>query len=273
MPIYRCATLIYMKQVSVPRSDGEWCESVVGDWLRRTYSSVQPDRQRFPDFLVDGRFAVEVTGLHFLEPDGDTPALSAQRAARAIIAEELPQISFHPDYGPCFVAVEYDLPQRPLPRVLRRELRHALGPYARPDQVLQLEPFLELPSGVRLGFVRRQSSDHSSPRLSIGLEMSSEGCTPDKELFRAMERAVRVKTPKAANWNSEHPSFKCWLVLVDRIGTILFQDNRDSVIAEWRAGLTVSPVWDRVLFFVMGDPQSPAAQIVARSGSYPDLFS
>ena len=257
-----------------PMEQGEWCESVVGDWLCRTYSSVQRDRKEFPDFRVDDRFVVEVTGLHLLESDGDTPVLSAQRAARAIIGSELPDIPFHAAYGPCYVEVEYDLPERPRRRVLRRELREALAPYARPGQLLQLgEPFLALPSGVRLGFIPRRSPGPSSPTLSIAIEMAREGCLPDQELLRAMERALRVKTPKAEAWRAEYPQFHCWLALVDRIGTCIFEDNRASVIANWCAGLSIPAVWDRVLLFVMADVERPAAQLVGRSAPYPDRFS
>ena len=230
-----------MTQVPAPRSDGEWCESLVRGWLCEAYASVQWDRHNFPDFLVDGRFAVEVTGLHLYEPDGETSVLEAERAARAIIASALPGIPFHASYGACFIAVEYDLSKSPEGRVLRRELREALAPYAGPGQRLQVSPFLELPSGVCLGFIPRRSPGPSSPPLSLGIEMSREGCFPDQELLRAMQRALRKKTLTAEAWRAHHPQFNCWLVFVDRIGTFLFEDNRASVIANWRAGLSVSP--------------------------------
>ena len=107
--------------------------------------------------------------------------------------------------------------------------------------------------------------------LSIGLEMSREGCLPEEELARAMARALRRKTPKADLWKSENSDSECWLVLVDRIGTYLFRDTRQAVIGRWRAALDISSVWDRLLLFVMGDPERPAAELLARRGPYADL--
>lgn len=252
-----------MEHVSLPRTDGEWCESVVDDWLRRSYSSVCADRKHFPDFIVDGRLAVEVTGLHPLEPDGDTSVLTAQRTVRAILASALPEIPFHAAYGPRFLAVEYDLSEPPNRRVLLRELRAALVPYAAPGQELHEEPFLHLPSGVRLGFLPgRSRPGHSSSRLSIGVEMPREGCLPDEELRRAMARALRTKTPKAESWRRRYPRCECWLACVDRIGTCLFEDTRDTVIAGWRASLSIPDVWDRLILFPMTHLTRRAAGVV-----------
>ena len=241
------------------------------NWLRQHYSSVVGDRHHFPDFRVDGRFAVEVTGLHQLEPDGETSVLAAQRRVRSIVESALPDVSFHSSYGPCFVSIEYGLATPPSRRVLLRELRTALAPYADPGHQLFPDPLLKLPCGVRLGLLPRRSRGPAVPALTIGLEMSREGRRPDQELVRAMDRALRHKTPKALRWKSENPDPECWLVFVDRIGTILFADTRSAVLDSWRAALDVHPVWDRLVFFVMGNPLRPAAELLARRGPYLDM--
>ena len=253
------------------RSAGERCEFVVEQWLRQHYSSVLPDRTSFPDFRVDGRFGVEVTGLYELEPDGETSAITAQRRARDIVESALSNVPFHSSYGPCFVSVEYGLTDPPERRVLLRELTDALAPYADPGQQLRLDPFSHLPCGVSLGLLPRRSRGPAVPPLEIGVQMSREGCCPDGELPRAMARALRHKTPRADLWKSGNPDLECWLVFVDRIGTILFADTRDAVLDSWRAALDVPPVWDRIVFFVMGDPQRPAAEILACRGPYADM--
>ena len=206
-----------------------------------------------------------------LEPDGETSAITAQRRARDIVESALSNVPFHSSYGPCFVSVEYGLTDPPGRRVLLRELSDALAPYADPGQQLRLDPFLHLPCGVSLGLLPRRSRGPAVPPLEIGVEMSREGCFPDGELPRAMARALRHKTPRADLWKSENPDLECWLVFVDRIGTILFADTRDAVLDSWRAALDVPPVWDRIVFFVMGDPQRPAAEILARRGPYADM--
>ena len=86
-----------------------------------------------------------------------------------------------------------------------------------------------------------------------------------------MARALCRKTPTAELWKSQNPDFECWLVFVDRIGTILFADTRAHVLANWRAALNVPPVWDRIVFFVMGGPDRPAAELLARNGPYADM--
>ena len=167
--------------------------------------------------------------------------------------------------------VEYDLSEQPNRGRLLRELHAALAPYAKPGQKLfYLEPFIHLPSGVRLGFLPGRS-ERPVGQLSLGLEMDREGCLPDEELGRAMARALRRKTPKADRWKRQNAGSECWLVFVDRIGTCLFHDTRDAVIAGWRAALDIADVWDRLVLFVMGDPERPAAEILARGGPYTDL--
>lgn len=260
-----------MRSRTQRRSEGERCESIVGNWLRQYYSSVLLDRTRFPDFRVDGRFGVEVTGLYELEPDGETAVIAAQRRVRDIVESALTDVPFHSSYGPCILSVEYGLTDPPEKRVLLRQLSDALARYADPGLELRLGPFLHLPCGVNLGLLPRRSRGSAVPPLTIGVEMSREGCFPDGELPRAMARALRRKTPRADLWKSENPDSECWLVFVDRIGTCLFEDTRRAVLDSWRAALDVPSVWDRLLFFVMGDTERPAAELLARRGPYADM--
>lgn len=108
----------------------------------------------------------------------------------------------------------------------------------------------------------RSRPGHSSSRLSIGVEMPREGCLPDEELRRAMARALRAKTPKAESWRRRNPRCECWLACVDRIGTCLFEDTRDTVIAGWRASLSIPDVWDRLILFPMTHLTRRAAGVV-----------
>ena len=126
--------------------------------------------------------ALRVTGLYELEPDGETAVIAAQRRVRDIVESALTDVPFHSSYGPCFLSVEYGLTDPPEKRVLLRQLSDALARYADPGLELRLGPFLHLPCGVNLGLLPRRSRGSAVPPLTIGVEMSREGCFPDGEL-------------------------------------------------------------------------------------------
>ena len=210
-----------------------------------------------------------MTGLFQLESDDETSTKTAEEGVRRVIEDILPKISFHSSYGRRHLVIEYDQSKKPTKRALTDQLKSALAPYAEPGHVLP-DPFIRLRCGVALGFLPAPPSNQGMSGLSIGIGMNYEGCFPHAELHRAITRAILKKTSKAETWKRGNPDSECWLVLVDRIGHIFYQDTRDAELADWRASLDVSDIWSRVLLFLMGDSLQPAAEIVASRGPYAD---
>lgn len=200
-------------------------ERLAEQYLRaRGYSDVvyEPDGNVPPDFLVDGRIAVEVRRLNqFHEsPQGSKEPLE-QVSEPVINWIDKCLESFGPSVNgeSWFVHVSFS---RPLGdwRVVRNELRGTLNEFKnsstrRPGKSCVL-PHLELE-------FKKACNQHPFFFLLGGLSDYDSGGFTLFETYRSLEVIIPEKESKIAPYRSGYPEW--WLVLINHIGYWLNEDD------------------------------------------------
>ena len=235
-------------------------ELAVRDWLETAYGGVTRPCSDPPDYVVDGRFAVEVTELHqhVAGVPEKTIACPVSRTAFAAFADKSPK----PSLGRLIVHCEYSLDSPPPKQQLHLELQEALRDFTDEDRSVPLRPsdrpywnrarhldgpvgpslHICLPSGLCIDFFPCAGP----PAFITGVHGPDEGCLPLSELISSAGTAIPDKTSRVLRVAPQYPAYHWCLVLVDRIGLgVPTEGDLDS----FSAAISVPAFWRRVLFF------------------------
>lgn len=216
----------------------------------RGHASVvyEPDGNVPPDFLVDGRVAVEVRRLnqHEATPAGPKGIETAYFVLGPLIRRLVSQLGPSRDGESWFVALSF---ARPLPpwSVLRKALRRTLMAFrdseARSACEIRLFPQVEL----RLF---RGGPTHSTLFVFGALSDYDAGGWLVSEIIRNTAICVEEKTGKVAVVRGRYSEW--WLLLVDYIGHGALDESDYALL---RAHLQRPDGWDKL---ILVDPSRPA---------------
>jgi hypothetical protein len=195
----------------------------------------EPDGKVPPDFLIDGRVAVEVRRLNQrYEAEGSLRGLEQDTIPLRQRLEKLLAEIRHANPGTWFVMFSF---RRPLAdwRLLRTKLKDALHAFL--DQPSEQIWRVEIVRGFTITtipatFVRDRKF------LIGGYTDGDAGGWVVAELIRNLSAYIAEKTKKVAPYLNRYPEW--WLVFVDYIGN-------DSEAADVRAHITRAAPWGRVL--------------------------
>jgi hypothetical protein len=214
------------------------------------YSAIvyEPDGKVPPDFLIDGRIAVEVRRLNQSEdtPEGPCGLEETAEPLHAAVTKVLSALGPPTNGVSWFVVYTF---RRPLPpwRQLERTLAGALRRFQ--------HELSDQPTAVRIArtftlrlirasntyptvFVLGGSSDHDGGGFIVG------------EMARNLRICIDEKTRKVARVLHRYPEW--WLVLEDRIGYgVLDESDRQDL----RSLISVGAPWSRI---VLVNPLNPA---------------
>lgn len=205
----------------------------------------EPDGNRMPDFLVDGRIAVEVRRLnqHMEGEDGMEGLEKVEAALVRHFDKILPDLGPPDGEGSWWVAYQF---RRPLDlKALKRDIPDALRRFSgrRADGGHRLE--LQLNFGIDLDPTTEVHGD----RFLLGAYSDYDaGGFIGAEIIRNAKLSIADKTAKMLPVRYRYPEW--WLLLVDRIGPRLHPSERDDLPNH----IETAP-WDRV---VLLDPGSPS---------------
>lgn len=235
-------------------------ERIAEAWLKQQgYADIERPRRDPPDFVVDGKYAVEVRRMNLLvEMDGK---IKGEEELQEPLFKAVKRVldSFGPpvDGSGFYVHGDYDYSRLSLPRtkVLALEIKEALQPLRdevlKPDPILSLAPRgpLELECGICLHLRpgHPQSSMFSLQHVSDG-----KGWRLSKEAGKSLRYCIEEKCRKIANSIEEErrefakrkercPDREWWLLLVDRV-LFRYQDDAESLSREVQVPKPVSRV-------------------------------
>ena len=235
-------------------------ERIAREWLKQQgYTNIEWPDEDPPDFVVDGRYAVEVRRMNpIIEIDGQKKGEEELRI-RLFDAVKRVLDSFGPSVkGRGFsISCEYDYPGSPLPqsKVLEQEIKEALQPFH--DEVLKPDQFspcllprqLKLECGICLDL---QPENQQLSMFSIEPQGVSDGkgCWLLDEVRKSLQHSIEEKCHKICRKIAEQESLyrdhEWWLLLIYRMFDmplqILPQDDMESLSREVRVQKPVSRV-------------------------------
>lgn len=204
----------------------------------------EPDGNHTPDFLIDGRIAVEVRRLnqHSLA-SGEPQGLETVEAALArFIDNLLPRLGPATDGVSWWVSYHF---WRPLDlKAIKRDLPRVLSGFAgtRSDgrQTILLQSTFEVD-------LQPTTHPHDTRYLLAAYSDYEAGGFIGAEIIRNSKLCIAEKAAKIATVKHRYPEW--WLLLVDRIGPELNDFERNDLPNHFE----ITP-WDRV---VLLDPNNP----------------
>lgn len=207
----------------------------------------EPDGNQPPDFLVDGRIAVEVrrlnqnkeseTGTRGLEED----AFPLSQSVRKVLASMGPPT----DAGSWFVTYSF---QRPLPpwtefeRKLREALTDLVARGVHHGATLTVSPGFSIR-------IYRAGEVHSTLFVFGGWIDNDTGGFVIGQIARNLTICVAEKTRKVARVRSKYPEW--WLAVVDLIGWGTLDPSEQDQL---RAVFEVKDPWDKIIIVSPHDP-------------------
>lgn len=205
----------------------------------------EPDGNHMPDFLVDGRIAVEVRRLNqHSMATGEPEGLETVEAALVrFIDKLLPDLGAPDRNGSWWVAYHFERPLdlKALKRAIPRALTGFAGTPSDGRHTLQIQP--------NFGIDLLPTTDAHEARFLLGAYNDYEaGGFVGSEIIRNATLCITEKTAKMALVKDRYPEW--WLVLVDRIGPQLNAFERNDLPNH----IEIAP-WDQVLLL---DPHDPA---------------
>jgi hypothetical protein len=218
-------------------------ERLIKDYLAHAgYSEVvhEPDGNHPPDFLVNGRIAVEVRRLNQNVELGterrgvEEIAIPLNRSVRKVLASLGPPVD-NRSWFVCYSVPRLFQLNKDFERSLRTTLSHAV--------VSGIEEGQSVP--VARGFsLRLYRASHSHPTRFLlgGWTDHNTGGFVVAELARNLTICAAEKTEKIARVRSKYPEW--WLALDDRIGYgSLDSNDREQLRTVFRA----EAPWDRII--------------------------
>lgn len=211
----------------------------------------EPDGNRMPDFLIDGRIAVEVRRLNqHVEVDHGPEGLESVEAALVrFIDRLLPTLGPADHEGSWWVSYQF---RRPLDlRALKHDIPRALRSFAGRRANGAYRMHLQSNFGMDL----QPATDAHDERFLFGAYNDYDaGGFVGAEIIRNATLCIAEKTAKLMPVRDRYPEW--WLLLVDRIGPKLNASERNELPNH----IDPSP-WDRV---VLLDPDAPTRALSIR---------
>ena len=211
-------------------------------WLsQQGYNDIQRPHSDPPDFVVDGKYAVEVTRLgQRIMVDDDKCSKGEEEAWRPLkdhIENVLAKLGLPGNKGRSWVIdCEYDFTQRlPNPKIVTTQISEALKPLLKPyddSVILSMRSkywdyrehageisdlrnlYLLLECGIRLKLIEL-SNDLA--RFSLCDVSDGEGIWIAGELKKSIPNIIRGKSKKVRKQNKVEEYTDWWLVLVDHV--------------------------------------------------------
>lgn len=204
----------------------------------------EPDGNVPPDFLLDGRIAIEVRRLNQNHTRGDTHEGLEQGAAAVVRWAETKLPGFGPAADGAGWWVWFDF-RRPMDwPLIKRELPRVL-------RAFQAKP---VSSGLVKMITRRFELEIAPATISVphlfmfgGYSDSDAGGFVAAEVIRNLNLCIAEKTVKIAPFRTRYPEW--WLVSPDHIGTDLDPVERSLVRRH-----VDHQGWDRVILLHPRDP-------------------
>lgn len=208
------------------------------EWLRlQGFTQIAFPSNDPPDFLVDGRFAVEVTRL---QPPHETHDIPFERAVERVLE------SFgHPNKYPGVIFVTCDAPQPRLPdrRTLEQELKQALNCMLLQGSIASGERFF-LNCGVDVSLWPSTQTCGLQFELSDSSTGASHGGFPS-DLTENIARCICEKSKTVRNQNRENLYSEWWLILIDYIE---FTASKTSTeLQQLRQDIQIREFWNRII--------------------------
>jgi hypothetical protein len=214
------------------------CEALAREHLLgRGYQDVayEPDGKVPPDFVVDGRIAVEVRRLNENERDATHPR-GLNLVATPLVARVQSLCRAHgaADTAAWWVNVRFRRPVPPRERLLV-ETRTFL------DRVRQGTALSHVAiDNVALEAIPRPDRRGKTFELGVTVDEDSDGGVLD-ELERNLRLIIRHKSVKVARVRSKYPVW--WLLLVDHVGNGLGAADQ----AEFKRRAQIAHDWDKII--------------------------
>jgi hypothetical protein len=196
----------------------------------------EPDGKQPPDFVIDGRIAVEVRRLnrHVDTLDGPCPVEDAQYALLELVRDVLKSFGPPRDGRSWFLNYQY---WRPIPpyRTIKRSLIAELEDFVQcPDLGLRLS---QLTDNFEISLMLAGNSHDQMFMLGAQMDFNTAGFViPD--LIKNINICSREKIKKISRVRARYPEW--WLVLVDRVSFGVREDLR--VPHDWDKLILVSPL-------------------------------
>jgi len=201
----------------------------------------EPDRNQTPDFLVEGRIAVEARRLNQNEAfaEGYRGLEELRTPLNALVKKVIGFTIDLPSAGESWFVV-YAF-RRPLPpwKELERLIAVALRSFR--DQSNHQPGMVRVTANFKLEFYRA-SSVHPTFFVFGGSRDSDSGGFVMGETVRNLRICIAEKTRKAAKFRSKYPEW--WLVLEDRIG---YGDWNESDRSQLRELVQLDGGWDKII--------------------------
>ena len=218
--------------------------------LRRGFTDVvfEPDGNVTPDFLVNGRIAIEVRRLdQNRQTEGGTRSLEMEAVPLGKMIGRVLKTIGRPKPGPSwFVFYSFG---RPLPKLKQLEvsLREHLIQFSSDPDAASRQLQIGRNVSVRLA---RSSRVFDDLFVLGGSSDDDSGGFVVSEIVRNLAIAFSQKAPKVAALRHKYGEW--WFVLVDYIGYGLNEDDRRQL----KELVSVTGPWDRVVLISPVDPDS-----------------
>lgn len=218
-------------------------------WLKQQgHGRIERPRDDPPDFVVDGKYAVEVRRMnHIIEINGQKRGeeelrVPLEKAIRKVLGEFGP-----PEGGKgWYVNCTFDYLKFPLPktRVVQQQVREALqsllGGTSELARFPSIQEFIRLECGVCLDFFL------GSPKSSMFVlndVSSGKGVRVDSETRKNLQHCINEKCTKIAGQRSRYSEW--WLLLIDRFLYISLQLSSDDELK--KGGIPFQKTFSRIV--------------------------
>ena len=211
-------------------------EAVAEEWLKQQgYVKIERPDQDPPDFVVDGKYAVEVRQLNsMIESDGAHKGEEELRkplheAVEEVLAKFSPPAKGRGWYVDC----EYDSSKFSISKIksAKKEIKESLQIFCdRPPKPKQGSVGSEvIPLGCGICLHLREGCPQSAMFVLNGV-YGGKGFMVLGELIRSLQHSIEEKCRKIAKRKDCYPGHEWWLLLVDRILGISIQSlSRDEL--------------------------------------------
>ena len=200
----------------------------------------EPNGKNPPDFLINGRIAVEVRRLNqnvITESGGVQGVENEQHALVRIMKEIFASLGPPTSGGSWFVTYDFSRPLGSLSK-LKKAIRKALTLFrdgAVEDTRIVLNDNFEL-------LLLPASGAHATYFVLGGYTDGNTGGFVAAELLKNIQLCLREKSQKIARWRAKYPEW--WLVLIDHVGYGAREEL--NLNHDWNKVILVNPLDPRL---------------------------
>lgn len=228
-------------------------EAVAEKWLeQQDHAKIERPDQDPPDFVVDGKYAVEVRQLNLMiESDGRTRGEEELRQPlRSAVKEAIVKFSPPAKGRGWYVDCEYDSSKFSISKIkdskeeIEERLQVFLNNLPKPNQGSVGSEVIPLECGIRL---RLRVGCPQSAMFVLNGVYGGKGFMVLGELIRSLQHSIEEKCRKIAKRKDCYPGHEWWLLLVDRILGISIQSLSRDELGKLHKGVQVQEPASRVI--------------------------